>query len=172
VIAAKVVQTPIADWSVATAGTAAMTIAQSPDPSSLWTVGGMSSVVGILLWLSYKREERQAAEQARRDEAAMARETAMMKRMSELETSQATKLERASDRLLEVVVQQGQTAKEQAIAAQKQIEGTQQVEKCLEGLAVGQNAVKDLLEIIVHERPCLLAGHADLAAKLKSKEAE
>ena len=156
-VAAKLIQTPITDWTVATFGTAGMTLAQSPDPSSLWTVGGMSSVVGILLWLSYKREERQAVEQARRDEASLARETALLKRMSDLETSQAEKLERASDRLLEVVVQQGATAREQAVAASRQIETTEKVEHCLEGLAAGQNAVKDLLEIIVNDRPCLLA---------------
>ena len=156
-IAPKLIQTPITDWTVATFGTGAMTLAQSPDPGSLWTVGGMSSVVGILLWLSYKREERQATEQAKRDEANLAREMALMKRMSDLETSQADKLERASDRLLEVVTQQGVTAREQAVAAAKQIEATEKVEHCLEGLETGQAAVRDLLEIIVNDRPCLLA---------------
>lgn len=175
----RLLQTPITDWTVATFGTAAVTIAQAPDPSGLWSVTGMSSVVAVLLWLQYKREERLSAEQSKRDEAAAAREAQLLKRMSEIESTQAAKLDRATDKLLDLTAQQ-------ITATSRHITATEKIDDCLLSMSKvltqltqgqsmveeGQMRVHELLKTICTERPCLINADKDVLHEIMQKAKE
>lgn len=145
----RLLNTPIADWAVATFGTAFVTFAQSVEPSSVWSITGMSSVVAVLLWLQYKREERLSAEQTRREENTNVFVKSMMDRLTAVETEQAAKVDRASDKLLQVI--------------ERQITATTKVDECLQDMSrvllqliEGQDKVQHLLQLFCNERPCLL----------------
>ena len=151
----RLLNTPVADWAVATFGTAGVTFAQSVEPSSVWSITGMSSVVAVLLWLQYKREERLSQEQTKREEASGVLVKNLMDRMGTIETEQAAKVERASDKLLQVI--------------ERQITATNRVDECLEDmsrvllqLTEGQGRVQELLGTIVRERPCMFAQDAEM----------
>lgn len=161
----RLLYSPITDWSVATFGLAAVSVAQTPDPSGVWSVTGMSSVVAVLLYLQYKREERLSAEQRERDQQAAAREHKLLERMNVIETTQSAKVDKASERLVEVI-------EKQAIVATKVNECLHDMSKVLIQLTDGQAKVQELLKTICTERPCLINADKDVLHEIMAKAKE